>query len=70
MQMIEMEEIKLNNLMLGDGIPAVKIDYDLADVATSTGNWTQSLWLAAAFAIGIPLAFFIIRNLKSIFVSG
>ncbi|MFY4675288.1 hypothetical protein [Bacillus anthracis] len=57
----------MNNLVLGEGIPAVKIDYDLADVATSTSNWTQSLWLAAAFAIGIPLAFYIIRGLKGVF---
>ena len=60
----------MNNLVVGEGMPAVNLKYDLADVATSTGNWTQSLWLAAAFAISIPLAFFIIRNLKSIFVSG
>lgn len=55
-------------LALGDGIPAVNLKYELADVATSTSNWTSSLWLAAAFAIGIPLAFYIIRSLKSIFV--
>jgi hypothetical protein len=55
--------------MLGEGIPAVKLDYNLADVSTSTGNWVSSLWLALAFAVSIPLAFLIIRYLKGIFVS-
>ncbi|EJR28787.1 hypothetical protein CN639_31350 [Bacillus toyonensis] len=59
----------MNNFLLGEGIPAVKLDYDLADVSTSTGNWISSIWLAAAFAISIPLAFLIIRYLKGIFVS-
>ncbi|HDR4573546.1 TPA: hypothetical protein QCQ70_004370 [Bacillus cytotoxicus] len=58
----------MNNLMVGEGIPAVNLKYDLADVSTSTSNWTSSLWLAVAFAIGIPLAFYVIRSLKSIFV--
>ncbi|WP_078387064.1 hypothetical protein [Bacillus cereus] len=59
----------MNNLILGEGIPAVKLDYNLADVSTSTGNWVSSLWLALAFAVSIPLAFLIIRYLKGIFVS-
>ncbi|GAA2622688.1 hypothetical protein ACQVQT_28540 [Bacillus paranthracis] len=58
-----------SKMMLGEGIPAVKLDYNLADVSTSTGNWISSIWLAAAFAISIPLAFLIIRYLKGIFVS-
>lgn len=58
----------MNSFVLGDGIPAVKLDYNLADVSTSTGNWISGLWLAAAFAISMPLAFLVIRYLKGIFV--
>jgi hypothetical protein len=59
--------VNQGQMVLADGIPAVNLKYDLADVATSTGNWISSEWLAAAFAIGIPLSFYVIRNLKSIF---
>ncbi|MEC3226404.1 hypothetical protein P9027_31365 [Bacillus thuringiensis] len=57
----------MNNLFLGEGIPAVKLSYDLADVSTSTSNWLEPLWLPAAFAIGLSLAFYVIGRLKGVF---
>ncbi len=48
-------------------IPAVALNYNLADVSTSTTNWLDSLWLIVAFSIGIPLAFFIAHRIKGLF---
>jgi hypothetical protein len=48
-------------------IPTVSLRYDLADVATSVSNWFSSFWLILAFAVAIPLAFFIAHRVKGLF---
>ncbi|MNP75226.1 hypothetical protein D3C76_1722500 [compost metagenome] len=50
-------------------IPTVSLTYDLADVATSVANWFSSFWLIVAFAVAIPLAFFIAHQVKDLFMS-
>lgn len=51
----------------GGGIPTVSLDYSLADVATSVSNWFSSFWLILAFAVAIPLAFFVAHQVKGLF---
>lgn len=48
-------------------IPAVTLDYDLADIATGVANWFSSFWLILAFAVAIPVAFLIAREVKGLF---
>lgn len=50
-------------------IPAVSLTYDLADVATSIGNWLSPMWPIVAFAIGIPLAFLVAHRIKNLFMA-
>lgn len=50
-------------------IPAIVLDYDLADVATAVTNWFGSFWLIIAFAVAIPLAFLIAERVKALFVN-
>lgn len=52
---------------MGTGIPTVSLTYDLADVATSVSNWFSSFWLILAFAVAIPLAFFVANRVKGLF---
>lgn len=61
----------MNNVVLNAAqkIPAISLDYDLADVATSVTNWFGSFWLIVAFAVAIPLAFLIAHRVKSLFMS-
>ena len=54
--------------MFGTGIPAINLTYSLADVANSVSNWVDSFWLIIAFAVSIPLAFYIANRVKSLFV--
>ena len=51
----------------GSGIPAVALTYNLADVATGVSNWFASYWLILAFAVAIPLSFFIATRVKHLF---
>ncbi|MEK3837931.1 hypothetical protein [Paenibacillus sp. FSL R7-0128] len=51
------------------GIPAVTLTYSLADVATGVTNWFSGYWLMTAFAIAIPLTFFIIQQIKGVFMN-
>ena len=55
--------------IIGAGIPAVSLTYDLADVATAVSNWFSAYWLIIAFAVAIPLAFLIASRVKGLFVS-
>jgi hypothetical protein len=50
-------------------IPAVSLNYNLADVATSVSNWFGSFWLIIAFATAIPLAFLVANRIKNLFVA-
>jgi hypothetical protein len=48
-------------------IPTITLQYNLADVATAVGNWFSSFWLILAFAVAIPLAFFVGHKIKGLF---
>jgi hypothetical protein len=48
-------------------IPSVSLTYDLADVATAVSNWFSSFWLILAFAVAIPVAFFVAQRVKGLF---
>lgn len=54
---------------MGSSIPSVSLVYDLADVSTGVTNWFGSTWLMTAFAIAIPLTFFIILQVKGVFTN-
>ena len=54
---------------MASGIPSVTLTYSLADVATGVSNWFSGYWLMTAFAIAIPLTFFIIHQVKSVFMN-
>lgn len=49
------------------GIPVVQLDYNLLDVSTSTSNWFSSIWYIVAFAVAIPLAFYVANRVKGLF---
>jgi hypothetical protein len=48
-------------------IPAITLTYSLADVATAVGNWFSAFWLILAFAVAIPLAFYVGHRVKGLF---
>lgn len=50
-------------------IPSVDLSYNLGDVATATTNWFGSFWLIIAFAVAIPLAFYIANKVKELFAA-
>lgn len=50
-------------------VPVIDLNYNLADVATSVGSWFEDMWLVAAFATAIPLAFGILSRVKSLFLN-
>ncbi|WP_214796711.1 MULTISPECIES: hypothetical protein [unclassified Exiguobacterium] len=43
--------------------------YDLTDVADGVGVWFASLWLILAFAVAIPLSFYIANRVKLLFLA-
>ncbi|ECI0812398.1 hypothetical protein ASP00_25170 [Salmonella enterica subsp. enterica serovar Dublin] len=49
------------------GMPSFKNGYKLKDVGVGVNSWFSSLWLIIAFAIGIPLAFYIAHRVKALF---
>lgn len=49
------------------GVPSLKLGFNLTDIATSTSNWFGSFWWILAFAIAIPLSFFIAHRVKQLF---
>lgn len=49
------------------GMPSFKNGYKLKDVGDGVTSWFSSLWLILAFAIGIPLAFYISHRVKALF---
>jgi hypothetical protein len=48
-------------------IPTINLQYSLADVATAVSNWFSSFWLILAFAVAIPLAFYVGQRVKGLF---
>lgn len=51
----------------GTGIPTVDLAYNLTDVASGTSNWFSSIWYIVAFAVAIPLAFYVANRVKGLF---
>lgn len=49
--------------------PNVTLGYGLQDVSNGVGTWFGSIWLILAFAISIPLAFFVGNRLKGFFAT-
>lgn len=49
-------------------MPLLSIGYDLFDVANGIESWFSDLWLVLAFAVGIPLSFYIASRLKLMFI--
>lgn len=50
-------------------MPILKMGYTLTDVAEGTSVWFNELWLIVAFAVAIPLAFYISNRVKLLFLS-
>ncbi len=50
------------------GVPVVKSNYSLSDVTSGISKWFNSLWLILAFAIAIPLSFYISSRVKLMFL--
>lgn len=49
--------------------PNVTLGYGLQDVSNGVGTWFGGIWLILAFAISIPLAFFVGNRLKGFFAA-
>lgn len=47
----------------------MQMSYSLGDVANGITSWFDSLWLILAFAIGIPLSFYVSSRIKLLFLS-
>jgi chitodextrinase len=47
----------------------MQMSYSLGDVANGISSWFDSLWLVLAFAIGIPLSFYVASRVKLLFLS-
>jgi hypothetical protein len=52
----------------GSKMPLLSIGYSLLDVATGVNGWFSSLWLVIAFAVAIPLSFYVASRLKLMFL--
>ena len=51
-----------------DAIPIFKTEYSLEDVANGVSAWFSEYWLILAFAISIPLSFYIASRVKLMFL--
>lgn len=49
-------------------IPILEMGYELKDVADGVSGWFSNMWLILAFAVAIPLAFYIAMRTKLLFV--
>ncbi|EJR28772.1 fibronectin type III domain-containing protein [Bacillus mycoides] len=50
-------------------IPVIENDYSVKNVSDGVGTMFSGLWLALAFAVSIPLAFYVIYKLKQTILS-
>lgn len=50
------------------GLPKLTTNYELKDVAIGIESWFSSFWLILAFAIAIPLSFYIAARVKLLFI--
>lgn len=56
--------LSISGMPLSSGMPILGTDYDLKDVALGIEKWFSSYWLLLAFAIAIPLSFYIASKVK------
>jgi chitodextrinase len=49
-------------------MPLIDTDYTLSDVAEGIANWFSEYWLLLAFAVSIPLSFYIAARVKLLFL--
>lgn len=49
-------------------IPAITLDIDLALVTDTMSNFLSAYWLPAAFAVGIALSFYVLHQIKGLFL--
>lgn len=59
----------LNGTPTTDALPILTVGFDLGDVADGVTTWFDSLWLILAFAVAIPLAFYIGNRVKQLVLS-
>ncbi|PGT07303.1 hypothetical protein COD05_16060 [Bacillus cereus] len=52
-----------------NSIPVIESDYSVKHVSDGVGTMFSGLWLALAFAVSIPLAFYVIYKLKQTILS-
>lgn len=50
-------------------IPEISLDIDLGLVTDTMGNFLSAYWMPAAFAVGIALAFYVLHQIKSLFLN-
>ncbi|MFH5781819.1 fibronectin type III domain-containing protein [Heyndrickxia oleronia] len=51
-----------------ESLPLFEMGFSLADVAVAVSNWFDTMWLIVAFAVAIPLAFYIAARTKILFL--
>lgn len=51
-------------------LPDVSLGYSLKDVSTGASHWFGSIWYILAFAIAIPLSFYLSGHIKGLFSGG
>jgi hypothetical protein len=57
-----------SGIPLASKLPLISMDYTLSDVADAVSSWFTSQWLILAFAISIPLSFYIASRVKLLFL--
>jgi hypothetical protein len=57
-----------SGIPLASKLPLISMDYTLSDVADAVSSWFASQWLILAFAISIPLSFYIASRVKLLFL--
>jgi hypothetical protein len=57
-----------SGIPLASKLPLISMDYTLSDVADAISAWFASQWLILAFAISIPLSFYIASRVKLLFL--
>lgn len=53
---------------VSQGLPVVETDYKLVDVASGVSSWFTAYWQILAFAIAIPLSFYVASRIKLLFL--
>lgn len=65
-------ESTLSSVVVGkpvsSGLPIIGTDYSLNDVTLGISEFFSSFWLIIAFAVSIPLSFYIAARVKLLFL--